>query len=308
MPPLASIPSRRSSSSVLPHPSLHTHVSGRAACRVSALDSGKPMVDAAFGEVMVTCEKAAWLLREGERWLRPESRSAGRMVSPAGLRRWRPALRLDVPEHPDCRRQAPSPSCPPSSRCGHLLWQDLPLQSRLCLQPPAHADVLQVGLGGVPSCRGGAPRWTHRHVSCACTAWPHSLLQLLWCAVSTRKPEARGAAGGGHRAVQLPLPQHLQPPVGSSLRRQRSGHQGVSTLRSALAQRLTCHVARTPQHLLTEAPAQVSEHASWSALQYGPIIDAALHAAGALPCRGGPQHGVRAQASLVRPAGQACAA
>ena len=52
-----------------------------ASCRVSALDSGKPMVDAAFGEVMVTCEKAVWLLKEGERWLRPESRSAGRMVS-----------------------------------------------------------------------------------------------------------------------------------------------------------------------------------------------------------------------------------
>ena len=52
--------------------------------RVSALDSGKPMVDAAFGEVMVTCEKAVWLLREGERWLRPESRSAGRMVRSAG--------------------------------------------------------------------------------------------------------------------------------------------------------------------------------------------------------------------------------
>ena len=49
--------------------------------RVAALDSGKPMVDAAFGEVMVTCEKAVWLLQQGERWLRPERRSAGRMVS-----------------------------------------------------------------------------------------------------------------------------------------------------------------------------------------------------------------------------------
>ncbi len=39
------------------------------------------MVDAAFGEVLVTCEKIRWLLSEGERWLRPETRSTGRMVS-----------------------------------------------------------------------------------------------------------------------------------------------------------------------------------------------------------------------------------
>ena len=48
--------------------------------RVAAEDSGKPVVDAAFGEVMVTCEKIAWLLREGERHLRPERRSSGVMV------------------------------------------------------------------------------------------------------------------------------------------------------------------------------------------------------------------------------------
>ena len=59
-----------------------THGSGFT-CRVAALDSGKPLVDAAFGEVMVTCEKAVWLLQQGERWLRPERRSAGRMVCPA---------------------------------------------------------------------------------------------------------------------------------------------------------------------------------------------------------------------------------
>ncbi|KAK9821805.1 hypothetical protein WJX81_007733 [Elliptochloris bilobata] len=49
-------------------------------CRVSARDSGKPMVDAAFGEVMVTCEKLAWLAREGERHLCPERRTAGVMM------------------------------------------------------------------------------------------------------------------------------------------------------------------------------------------------------------------------------------
>jgi len=43
-------------------------------CRVAARDSGKPMVDAAFGEVLTTCEKLRWLYQEGEQWLKPESR------------------------------------------------------------------------------------------------------------------------------------------------------------------------------------------------------------------------------------------
>jgi acyl-CoA reductase-like NAD-dependent aldehyde dehydrogenase len=49
-------------------------------CAVSARDSGKPMVDASFGEVMVTLEKINWLCDEGEQWLRPERRSAGTMM------------------------------------------------------------------------------------------------------------------------------------------------------------------------------------------------------------------------------------
>ena len=49
-------------------------------CEVSARDSGKPLVDAAFGEVMVTLEKIAWLCAEGEAWLAPEPRSAGVMM------------------------------------------------------------------------------------------------------------------------------------------------------------------------------------------------------------------------------------
>ena len=48
--------------------------------RVACRDSGKAPVDAAFGEVMTTCEKLAWLVGEGERWLRPERRSPGRMM------------------------------------------------------------------------------------------------------------------------------------------------------------------------------------------------------------------------------------
>eukprot|EP00891_Asterochloris_glomerata_P005424 jgi/Astpho2/5424/e_gw1.00076.56.1_t len=51
-----------------------------AICRVSSRDSGKTAVDAAFGEVMVTCEKIWWLLRHGERWLKPEKRGAGIMM------------------------------------------------------------------------------------------------------------------------------------------------------------------------------------------------------------------------------------
>jgi acyl-CoA reductase-like NAD-dependent aldehyde dehydrogenase len=48
-------------------------------CRVSAADSGKPLVDAAFGELIVTCEKLAWLASAGEGVLKPEARAAGRM-------------------------------------------------------------------------------------------------------------------------------------------------------------------------------------------------------------------------------------
>ncbi len=48
--------------------------------RPSARDSGKPLVDAAFGEILTTMEKIKWLLKEGERWLRPEKRGAGLMM------------------------------------------------------------------------------------------------------------------------------------------------------------------------------------------------------------------------------------
>ena len=48
--------------------------------RVSSRDSGKTAVDAALGEVMVTCEKIWWLVKNGQKWLKPEYRSAGIMV------------------------------------------------------------------------------------------------------------------------------------------------------------------------------------------------------------------------------------
>ena len=50
---------------------------------MSARDSGKIMVDGILGEVVVTCEKINWLCNEGERWLKPDQRSAGAMVSKA---------------------------------------------------------------------------------------------------------------------------------------------------------------------------------------------------------------------------------
>jgi hypothetical protein len=48
--------------------------------RLAVQDSGKPMVDAAFGELMVTCEKAVWLACRGEAALKPEHREPGIMV------------------------------------------------------------------------------------------------------------------------------------------------------------------------------------------------------------------------------------
>ena len=38
-------------------------------CRASSRDTEKAMVDASLGEIMTTCEKIAWLLDEGEKWL-----------------------------------------------------------------------------------------------------------------------------------------------------------------------------------------------------------------------------------------------
>ena len=47
---------------------------------VCARDSGKARVDAAFGEVMTTCEKLWWLIDHGEEALKPEKRPSGRMM------------------------------------------------------------------------------------------------------------------------------------------------------------------------------------------------------------------------------------
>lgn len=48
--------------------------------RVAVRDSGKTLLDAIIGEVLVTCEKLAWLADSGEQYLLPEYRSTGRMM------------------------------------------------------------------------------------------------------------------------------------------------------------------------------------------------------------------------------------
>ncbi|KAF8528166.1 meiotic sister-chromatid recombination aldehyde dehydrogenase [Hysterangium stoloniferum] len=51
-------------------------VDNREACaRVTCRDTGKTMVDSALGEIMTTCSKLEWLIKHGERALRPSKRS-----------------------------------------------------------------------------------------------------------------------------------------------------------------------------------------------------------------------------------------
>jgi acyl-CoA reductase-like NAD-dependent aldehyde dehydrogenase len=47
---------------------------------VAVRDSGKTLLDALIGEVLVTCEKLAWLASQGEQYLVPEYRDTGRMM------------------------------------------------------------------------------------------------------------------------------------------------------------------------------------------------------------------------------------
>ncbi|KAI1181111.1 Aldehyde/histidinol dehydrogenase [Nemania sp. FL0916] len=50
-------------------------------CRVSSLDSGKTMVDAQLGEILVTVEKLRWTLRHGEAALRPSHRPTNLLLA-----------------------------------------------------------------------------------------------------------------------------------------------------------------------------------------------------------------------------------
>ena len=49
--------------------------------RVAVRESGKTLLDALIGEVLVTCEKLAWLANSGEQYLQPEYRDTGRMMA-----------------------------------------------------------------------------------------------------------------------------------------------------------------------------------------------------------------------------------
>ncbi|KAI1843650.1 hypothetical protein JX265_008520 [Neoarthrinium moseri] len=50
-------------------------------CRVSSLDSGKTMLDAQLGEILVTTEKLQWTLKHGEKALRPERRPTNMLMT-----------------------------------------------------------------------------------------------------------------------------------------------------------------------------------------------------------------------------------
>ena len=71
-------------------------------CRVSARDSGKTMVDASFGEVLVTLEKLHWLCsNEAENAIKPECATARHTTCPPGRVCTCPRARAD---NVDCRR------------------------------------------------------------------------------------------------------------------------------------------------------------------------------------------------------------
>ncbi|GAP87239.1 putative aldehyde dehydrogenase [Rosellinia necatrix] len=50
-------------------------------CSISSLDSGKTMVDAQLGEIMVTAEKLQWTIKHGEDALRPSKRPTNLLLS-----------------------------------------------------------------------------------------------------------------------------------------------------------------------------------------------------------------------------------
>lgn len=50
-------------------------------CRVSSLDSGKTMLDAQLGEILVTAEKLQWTIKHGEKALRPERRPTNLLMT-----------------------------------------------------------------------------------------------------------------------------------------------------------------------------------------------------------------------------------
>ncbi|KAH9484084.1 Putative aldehyde dehydrogenase-like protein C21C3 [Psilocybe cubensis] len=49
--------------------------------RVACRDTGKTLIDAALGEILTTCSKMEWIIENGERALRPETRRTNLMLS-----------------------------------------------------------------------------------------------------------------------------------------------------------------------------------------------------------------------------------
>ncbi|GAA5985650.1 hypothetical protein JCM11641_001462 [Rhodosporidiobolus odoratus] len=49
--------------------------------KIAARDSGKTLVDAAFGEILTTCEKLRWVIANGESILKPEHRSTNLILA-----------------------------------------------------------------------------------------------------------------------------------------------------------------------------------------------------------------------------------
>jgi acyl-CoA reductase-like NAD-dependent aldehyde dehydrogenase len=50
-------------------------------CRIAGLDSGKTMVDAQLGEILVTVEKLQWTIKHGEKALRPSRRPTNLLMA-----------------------------------------------------------------------------------------------------------------------------------------------------------------------------------------------------------------------------------
>ncbi|TPX13889.1 uncharacterized protein E0L32_005589 [Thyridium curvatum] len=50
-------------------------------CRIACLDSGKTMVDAQLGEILVTTEKLQWVIKHGEKALKPSRRPTNLLMS-----------------------------------------------------------------------------------------------------------------------------------------------------------------------------------------------------------------------------------
>ncbi|KAF8655795.1 hypothetical protein AX16_002881 [Volvariella volvacea WC 439] len=57
-------------------------VDNQEACaRVACRDTGKTLIDAALGEILTTCSKLEWLIKHGEKALKPERRHTNLMLS-----------------------------------------------------------------------------------------------------------------------------------------------------------------------------------------------------------------------------------